>query len=169
MSLDTEYFTIELTKGFIARVSPQDFDWLCGWRWKATLCDKSFYASRSIHNSDRSSAVVRMHVFIMNPPKGFTVDHINKDTLDNRRDNLRICTRSQNNMNRGMSSHNTSGYKGVSWHRHRGDWHAYIRKDGIMRHLGYHPTAIQAALAYDKEALQIFGEFAVTNAMLGLL
>ncbi len=98
----------------------------------------------------------------MNAKKGEVVDHINRNKLDNRRANLRICTQSQNLMNRGKTKANTSGYKGVT--RYRGKWLAQIGfKDGAKRryiHIAKFDNAIEAAQAYYAVALQIAGEYA---------
>ena len=77
--------------------------------------------------------------------------------------NLRIASNSQNGMNRGCSSNNKSGYKGASLHKHSGKWQAVIMSQGRTKHLGYFPTAEAAALAYDKAAKGLHGEFAKLN------
>ena len=89
------------------------------------------------------------------------VDHINQDPLDNRRQNLRLATRSQNAANLGPYANNTSGYKGVDFNR--GKWRARITQDGVRYFLGTFDTAEDAARAYDQKALELFGEFASLN------
>lgn len=89
------------------------------------------------------------------------VDHWSLDTLDNRKENLRIATRSQNNCNRGMRKDNTSGFKGVTRHRFKsGYWIAQIMHHGKGYNLGHFPTKEQAAQAYREAALRMHGEFA---------
>lgn len=99
----------------------------------------------------------------MQPEDGFWVDHINGDTLDNRRSNLRLCTVSGNNHNRMKSKNNTSGYKGVSWLKQNQKWRAYIKVNSKDKHLGCYLDKEDAARAYDKAAKEYFGEFARLN------
>lgn len=91
-------------------------------------------------------------------------DHINHDTLDNRRDNLRICTVSQNNMNRKKSRKTQSSiYKGVCWYARSRKWIARIKYYETKYHLGYFDSEIEAAKAYNNKARELFGEFAKLN------
>lgn len=94
------------------------------------------------------------------------LDHINRDKLDNRIANLREASRSENCANIGVPSHNTSGFKGVSYNRMMGKWTAYIRCRGRRYHLGAFATAEAAAAAYDEAAVRLFGRFARTNMMI---
>jgi hypothetical protein len=105
----------------------------------------------------------RLHRVIMDCPDGMTVDHINGDTMDNRRCNLRIATQSQNQMNRGSCRGSSSRYKGVSHHKLTGKFTAQIRVDGKKRHLGLFASEEDAAKAYDDAAIEAFGEFARPN------
>ena len=98
----------------------------------------------------------------MNPPLGMQVDHINGDRLDNRRENLRIVTNWQNQMNRGMTINNSSGYKGVRLRR-SGKWEAQIRVNKKAIFLGRFYDKLDAAHAYDDAAKKYFGEFARLN------
>ena len=98
------------------------------------------------------------------------VDH--KEQVDgshwqDRLSNLRICSRSENTWNQQLSSRNTSGYKGVSWNKLAGKWLGRIQIAGRIKHLGYFHTPEAAAEAYDKAAIQHFGEFSLTNRKLG--
>ena len=89
------------------------------------------------------------------------IDHINGDKQDNRIQNLRLCTRAENIMNRGKSKKNTSGYKGV---RQVGEkWEARIGYKYKLICIGTYKTPQEAAIAYDKKALELFGEFAYLN------
>ena len=94
-----------------------------------------------------------------------TVDHANGDTLDNRRDNLRLCTAAQNQMNSIGQRRRLSRFKGVSPGRGTmtGKWKASICRDGKDRHLGYFTTEEEAGRAYDREARILFGSFARLN------
>lgn len=91
------------------------------------------------------------------------IDHINQIKTDNRIENLRPCTRSQNTGNVGLRSTNTSGYRGIWFAKHCGKWRASIKKKGKSTHLGYFNTREEAAEAYDTAAKDYFGEFAYIN------
>jgi hypothetical protein len=90
------------------------------------------------------------------------LDHINGDPDDNRIANLRLSTRSQNMANTGVPSNNTSGVKGVEWNPQCGKWKASVRTKGKRIHLGLFANKDDAAAAYRKAAVKIFGEFART-------
>jgi hypothetical protein len=96
----------------------------------------------------------------MGEPEGKMIDHIDGDTRDNRRALLRPATNAQNQYNQGIPSHNTSGHKGVTWHRATQKWHAKIRHEGKRLHLGYFTDLEEAAKAYREAALKYHGEFA---------
>ena len=93
--------------------------------------------------------------------------HADGSHCQDRLENLRVCNRSENNRNCRLSSRNTSGYKGVCWHKPAGKWKAYIRFQGTRQHLGLFTTPEDAAEAYDAAALQHYGDFALTNRSLG--
>ena len=99
----------------------------------------------------------------MNPPKGMVIDHINHNGLDNRRENLRICTNAENQRNRGKQKNNTSGYKGVDWRKDHKKWRARINKDNKTIHIGYYNIIEEAARAYDAKAKELHGKYAQLN------
>jgi len=106
--------------------------------------------------------LVDLSRWIMNARDQEIIDHKNGTPCDNRRSNLRRCTKAQNNMNTARRRNNTSGYKGV----HKlpsGKFAAYICKDNKSRHLGVFETATAAARMYDSEATRLFGRFASPN------
>jgi hypothetical protein len=155
--------TIPLTRGRVSLVDDEDYAAvMAAGSWQAhRLRDGSdiWYAVRRQY-SDGKRRHVALHTFLT----GWSyVDHINSDGLDNRRSNLRPVNASLNSANRRISSRNTSGYKGVSFQRSSGWWHAYIKVNQRRRHLGYFDTAEAAAHAYDAAALDIWGEYARTN------
>lgn len=91
------------------------------------------------------------------------IDHINHNTLDNQKSNLRVATRSQNCANRRKFKNNKSGYIGVIWHKHIQRYQAYISKDKKITHLGSFDDPIKAAQVRDAKAKELFGEFAKLN------
>ena len=102
------------------------------------------------------------------PPKGYVVDHINGNKLDNRKQNLRFVTQQQNCFNSKRkkphpNSKNPSHYKGVSWRNDRNKWRSTITKDGKRIYLGLFENAQDAALAYNKAAKKYHGKYAKLN------
>ena len=106
-----------------------------------------------------------LHRLVMDAPKGVQVDHIDGNKLDCRRTNLRLCTHAGNMRNSRMRKNNTSGRKGVSWHRRYGKWQAQIRVNGKLIFLGYFECLDAAAAAYDNAAIEHHRDFALTNEM----
>lgn len=104
-----------------------------------------------------------MHREIMVAPSGQYVDHVNGNKLDNRRENLRMCSNSQNMANRRAPRVNRSGFKGVHFFKRDGTWRAAITQDYKTKHIGYYATPEEAARAYDIKARELFGEFAQLN------
>ena len=88
------------------------------------------------------------------------IDHINNDKGDNRIENLRVCTRSQNQMNVPLLNCNTSGIKGVGWAKHMNKWRAFVGILGRSKHIGYYDTKEEAAEAAKAVRLQLHKEFA---------
>jgi len=93
--------------------------------------------------------------FILNTDK--TVDHINHDIYDNRKNNLRIVNKSKNMMNSIISSRNTSGVKGVSYDKSRSKWKAYIQSEGMTFNIGRYDSYCQAVEARFKNEVKLFG------------
>ena len=146
---------IPITKGKVVMVDDEDYDMLMQWHWCASGTGHKYAARKSKHR------VIYMHRLITNAPKGMVVDHIDHNTLNNTRANLRVCTSSQNNMHRKpMYGHDL---KGVYYLKHINKYEAKISKDGHNENLGYFATAETAAQAYDKRALELHGEFALLN------
>lgn len=101
-------------------------------------------------------------------PDGMQVDHINRDKHDNRPSNLRLVTGSQNRCNTGKSRRNRTGFKGVSCCGIRRRIQATIKLNGKQHKLGWFTTVEEAASAYDRAAIELHGEHALTNVALGL-
>jgi len=150
---------IPLSKGQFALVDEADFDWLNQWKW---FYLNPGYAARSVRIGKKVIKIL-MHREITKAPKGMETDHINENKVDNRRINLRVCTKGQNNRNRGKLSTNTSGYKGVYWHKYSKKWTASIAYNGKKYFLGYFVDKKEAAKAYDKAALTMHKEYANIN------
>lgn len=152
---------IPLTQGMAALVDDEDAERvLAQGKWYAHRNRHAFYALRMSRRPDGSRQTIGLHTFLTGWP---LVDHINGDGLDNRRANLRPATDTENRRNARRRTDNTSGFRGVHWHKARGTWRARISVDGQRVCLGYHPTADAAARAYDAAALVHHGEFAHLN------
>ena len=131
--------------------SEEDYDMLCEYNW--VISQKGYAVCYTL------GTTVIAHRLITNCPKGFQVDHINGCRLDNRKENLRVVTSKQNNMNRSMRKDNTSGYKGVTYKTRDKKYAAQIKLNGKLISLGYYHTAHDAHLAYEKKAKELFGEY----------
>ena len=154
---------IELTQGKVALVDDKDFKWLNQWNWCASKMGTGWYAQRGIRTKNKHDTSLRMHRVILNAQKGQMVDHKDCNGLNNQRHNLRLCTPSQNAFNRRNHCQSSSKYKGVSWNKKCKKWRAYIKLNHKIMHLGSHIIEEEAALAYDKKAKELFGEFARPN------
>lgn len=152
---------IMLTQGKSTIVDDADYELLSRIKWHAHRKpkEKNFYAI--------SSDGRKMHRFILKANSHQIVDHINGDSLDNRRENLRLCERYQNCRNSTKRVGNKSGYKGVFFRKDNGKFRAQIgvRENGSPRYinLGHFNSAEEAASAYDAAAKQYHGEFARLN------
>lgn len=157
---------IELTRGYVSKVDDSDFNALNSFKWHVFNGGHQGnyvpYAMRSVGTGNQKRNI-NMARDILNAPAGMVVDHINGDTLDNRRSNLRLCTNPENLRNRGKSKANTSGFKGVFWDKKLRRWRAAIDYNRKKINLGVYPTAELAALAYDKAARKYHGDFSKTN------
>lgn len=139
-------------RGKYAVVDDADYSRVNAWRW--TVTDQGY--ARASNGTD---GYVLMHRLVAGPPDHLEVDHANGDRLDNRRANLRACTRQKNALNRAISSNNTSGFRGVCLVRSTGKWVARIAKGGRRRHLGEFDTPEEASAAYEAAAAETYGDF----------
>jgi hypothetical protein len=160
---DQSYRFIPLTQGQKAIVDTSDFEFLNTWNWSANYDPKmrSFYARAW---DIQSHKIINMHRLLLgctnNKERG---DHINHDTLDNRRHNLRKCTHAANCKNQRKSINSPWKYKGAYWRRDMQKWHAKFSINGKAIHLGYYLTEIEAAKMYDAAAKKYYGAFAALN------
>lgn len=135
-------------------VSDHWFEYLNQWRWHL---EGSGYVCR-----DEQYQRILMHRVVANTPVGMETDHINQNKLDNRAENLRICSQ-ENRFNYKLNKRNQSGYKGVSWNKWEQRWVSQIQAELQEYHLGSFDTSKEAAIAHDYAARRLHGEFASLN------
>ena len=121
------------------------------------------YTHNTLYARTNTGKYHTLHRLVLKAPKGSMIDHINGNGLDNRRENLRFCTKQQNQANQKQNKGNSSGYKGVAEASNCSKWRAYIRHNYKQIHLGNHNTPEEAARAYDAKAKELYGEFARLN------
>lgn len=151
---------IRLTQGMFAIIDEEYYESVSKYIWYA-IKDKNTYYARSYILSNSNRIPIRLHNFIMNSTK--MVDHINGNGLDNRRGNLRFCTNMENMQNSKPMRGKSSKYKGVSLFTRYGKFAAQIRVSGVPTVIGYYDDEIDAAIAYDNKAKEVFKEFARLN------
>lgn len=127
-------------------VSYDDFDNVKLHSWSV---DNKGYAS-----AGWNGRTVRLHSFIMNPSGGCVVDHINRNKLDNRRENLRVVPKQVNSWNHKIISTNKSGYNGVYWSKECDKWAVQICRDGYRKHIGLFDSIEKAVLARQREEIE---------------
>jgi hypothetical protein len=148
---------IPLTHGTVAIVDDEDFEFVNAHEWQLT---RLRYATTGYAYSP--TAHKQMAHLLMSPPKGTGVDHANGNGLDNRRCNLRICSRSQNCQNRRKQQRPASSrFKGVQ--RKASKWLATITAEGRFYYVGTFKVEEDAARAYDDAARRLHGKFACVN------
>ena len=157
---------IPLTKGFVTFVSDHRYEELSKYKWCVSLMRSG---PRAVRNSSmikgRRGAKISMSRQILDAPPSKVVDHRNHETLDNQDENLRLCTRAQNNANMRKRAGCSSKFKGVHWHKGSKKWCAYIGVSGRLKSLGYFDDEIEAARVYNAAAIEHFKEFALLNAI----
>lgn len=153
---------IELTQGRFAIVDDEDYEYLNQFKWcfKKEPNSEKGYAVRK-----EKSKIIHMEFLILEKHSGLIIDHINIDSLDNRKENLRLCTKAENCQNRSIRKNSSSGYKGVfrTKNSKKNPWRARITNNGKRIHLGVFPSKKEAAIAYNEKAKELFGDFAATN------
>ncbi len=148
---------IKLNQGKETLVSDEDFDKVSKYKWSYVFGARTQRVQTSINGR-----YALLHRFIMNTPKGMDTDHINGNRLDNRRENLRICTHQENMFNqKGLNK--TSIYKGVMKPTKNKKWVTTIKHNYKLIYIGSFKTEKQAAMAYDIWAYDLFGKYAKLN------
>jgi hypothetical protein len=149
---------IALSRGMIALVDDEDHSRLAAHKWSYHPLG---YAVRQVTEGGRPR-LLYMHREILQAPQSLEVDHRSGDGLDNQRENLRLARRAQNARNQRLRPH-SSQFKGVSWARETGRWHAAIMVDYRRIYLGSYLTEEEAAVAYDLASRELHGEYGRRN------
>lgn len=154
---------IKLTRGMVALIDDDDYEKVSKYRWYAFYNGFNWYAQTRLPNNRNH---IYMHRLVLGFPEGKQIDHINMDTLDNRKFNLRTATNAQNNRNK--KAWNVLGIKGVSYYPNNKRIKQYLARIGLdykTINLGWYMTAKEAAEAYNNAAIKYFGEFANLNVI----
>jgi len=156
---------IKLTQGKMALVDDEDYEYLSQFKWHVVFNKTDYYAVRWTHGSHASRKSVFMHREIMETTKGMEVDHIDHNTLNNQKYNLRNCTHQQNKRNTRKRENKASSYLGVEVRKTKNGttFRAHIKVNNKSIKLGNSKNEKEAAVLYDKAAIKYFGEYANLN------
>ena len=155
------YKLIPLTQGLSAIVDIDKYEWLNQYKWYALKGYNTYYAIRKFEGK-----LIAMHRAILGLTlnDGKEVDHKNRNGLDNRMANIRICAHAQNIQNsHKINQSYSSKYKDVYYDKIQGKWRACINANKKRYRLGRYRSEVKAAKAYDTRALELHGEYAYTN------
>ncbi len=158
---------IELTSGYFAFVDDSDFEFLNQWKWRANKQSNGDIYAETDKYIDGKRFIIKMHRLIIGVTDGnVLVDHRDGNGLNNQRNNLRPCNKSQNGMNRGTIRKNRlTKFKGVQMRSDGKKWVAEIVANKKKTHLGSFNTDVEAAIAYNNAAKIHHGEFARLNVI----
>ncbi len=148
---------IPLTQGKSAIVDDEMYPLLALHKWQAKPDLDRWYATTQIRGKE-----IKMHQLLCPCVQGYMPDHKNRDGLDNRMENLRPATKQQNCAN-SQKRKSSTGYRGSYWDKNKNTFVSKIMREGKLKHLGDFGNAIDAAKAYDRAALEAYGEFAQLN------
>lgn len=148
--------------GKSALIDDDDWEEISKYTW---YFNNTGYAVR-VFRKDGKQYGVLMHRQILSLPPRFHTDHKNGNRIDNRKENIRPCNRSQNLCNQKLHSNNSSGIKGVRFHKTIKQWDARIQVQRKPIHLGYYATIEEARAAYDAASRILHGEFSRPNSSL---
>jgi hypothetical protein len=155
---------IKLTQGYTTQVDDDMYDYLMQWKWYAHKEGPFVYATRTKckgNGDEGNRGLVKMHRVIMNTTDGMQVDHVDHDTLNNQKSNLRNCTLQENQWNREPIKGKKLP-KGISMFRGK-QYRARITVDYVEHHLGHFDTIEPAIEAYRKASEFYFGDFRYKN------
>jgi len=141
---------IKLTQGKVALVDDEDYNKLNQFNWYAhNGWGDNFYAVRNVWLAKNKRKTERMHnVIFGKTTEGNTVDHIDRNGLNNQKENLRECTKSENSLNTDIYKSNTSGFRGVSWDKVTKKWKVQRSFNKKQQYLGVFSTKIEAYRIY---------------------
>lgn len=153
---------IKLTKNQISIVDDEDYEKLNQYKWHSVGINM-YYAQRTVHNKGNKYNI-KLHREIMNVTDSkIHIDHINGNSLDNRKENLRVCSNAENSRNSKIKNSNLYGLKGIRFNKINKNWNAQITVNYKQIHLGCFKTKEEAAIAYNDAAIKYHGEFAKVN------
>jgi hypothetical protein len=156
--------TIDI-KGNSVLIDEEDYKKIKNKKWSVNTvskgnCEKKYLRTGIYNSKNKNTDHISLHRFIMGVKNGEYVDHINGNTFDNRKCNLRICTNAENAANSKKNIKNTSGYKGVSWDKSKNKWSAFITFNYKHIFIGRYENKKIAYINYCLAAIKYFGKFA---------
>lgn len=150
---------IKLKNGMVALVDDEDYEYLNQFKWHVLKVGFTFYACRSTKSVNGGHHTILMHWDVMG---GKWIDHRDHNGLNNQRSNLRFCTQAENLMNRKPCFNSKIKYKGVFPQTGKG-FRSIIQVNKKQIYIGTFETPEEAAIAYDKKAYELNGDFAYLN------
>jgi len=155
---------IKLTRGKYAIVDVEDFERLNKYKWHCTHYGYAVRAEYERSGKGKRQVGVHMHKMVCPAPDGMVVDHVNRNSLDNRKSNLRVATQRQNVWNRKfVRKGGKTRYDGIRWDKNREKWQVRLTIKGRRESFGYYADEVEAAKAYDEAAKRYRGEYACLN------
>ena len=162
--VDNEYVKIYMKHNRVGFFDIEFLDVVKQYHW-CSCKDGNTYYMKAYAKIDGKRTNIKLHRLIMGSPEGKVINHKDHNGLNNRKYNLEICTHVENSRYANLSKVNTSGYKGVYWHKRGAVWCAKIKYCDKAIHLGSFKNKIDAAKAYNEAALKYHGQFALLNVI----